>query len=120
MQTMYVVSAVVRHVGDGGLIIQIDGRTCRAVQRGRVQCTMCGTFIRWPGLRAGPHEPKIPMHVSPSYFSNLVLGTLSFERTLQSSEKTFLPGFGNGWLKYCAIVQFWSGQRNILRVVLKT
>ena len=73
MQTMYVVSAVVRHVGDGGLIIQIDG----SVQRGRVQCTMCGTFIRWPGLRAGPHEPKIPMHVSPSYFSNLVPGTLS-------------------------------------------
>ena len=34
--------------------------------------------------------------------------------------QTFLPGFGYGWLKYCAIVQFWGGQRNILRVILKT
>ena len=24
---------------------------------------------------------------------------------VQSSVKTFLPGFGNGWLKYCVIVQ---------------
>ena len=29
---------------------------------------------------------------------------------VQSGVKTFLPGFGNGWLKYCAMVQFWCGQ----------
>ena len=39
---------------------------------------------------------------------------------LQSSVKSFLPGFGNGWLKYCTVVQFWGGQRNILSVILKT
>ena len=39
---------------------------------------------------------------------------------LQSSVKTFLSGFGNGWMKYCAIVQFWGGQQNILRVILET
>ena len=37
-----------------------------------------------------------------------------------SCVKTLLPGFGNGWLNYCAIVQFWGGQRNILRVILET
>ena len=32
--------------------------------------------------------------------------------TLQSSVKTYLPGFGNGWLKYCATVQnFGVGSR---------
>ena len=36
------------------------------------------------------------------------------------SVKTFLPSFGNGWLKHCAIVQFWGGQWNILRVILET
>ena len=43
--------------------------------------------------------------------------------TVQSSEKsqkTFLTGFGKGLLKYCAIVQFWDGQRNILRVIFET
>ena len=39
---------------------------------------------------------------------------------VQSRVKTFLPGFGNGWLKYCAIAQFWGGQRNILRAILGT
>ena len=38
--------------------------------------------------------------------------------TVQSSVKTFLPGFGNDRLKYCVIVHFWGGQRNILRVIL--
>ena len=37
---------------------------------------------------------------------------------VQSSGKTLLPGFMNGWLKYCAVVHFW--QRNILRVILRT
>ena len=32
---------------------------------------------------------------------------------LHSIVKTFLPGFGNGWLKYYAIVKFCGGQRNI-------
>ena len=40
--------------------------------------------------------------------------------TLQSSVKTFLPGFGNGWLKYCVAVHFWVGLRDILRVILET
>ena len=39
---------------------------------------------------------------------------------LQNTVKTFLPGFGNGWLKYYTKVQFLGGQRNILRVILKT
>ena len=30
---------------------------------------------------------------------------------VQSRVKTFLPGFGNGYPKCCATVQFWSGQR---------
>ena len=47
------------------------------------------------------------MHESSSY-------------SLQSSVKTLLPGFGNGWLKYCAKVQFFGGQRNILRAILRT
>ena len=38
---------------------------------------------------------------------------------LQSSVKTFLPGFGNAWLKYCAVVHLWGGQVNILRVILE-
>ena len=29
--------------------------------------------------------------------------------TVQSSVKTFLPGFGNDRLKYCVIVHFWGG-----------
>ena len=37
-----------------------------------------------------------------------------------SSVKTVLPGSRNGWLIYCVIVQFWAGQRNDLRVILKT
>ena len=45
---------------------------------------------------------------------------IHFSLSVQSCVKTFLPGFGNGWLKYCAIVQFWGGQRNILRVILET
>ena len=39
---------------------------------------------------------------------------------LQGSVKIFLAGSGNCWLNYCAIVQFWGGQRNILTVILKT
>ena len=39
---------------------------------------------------------------------------------MQSSVKTFLPGFVDVWLKYCAIVKFWGEQRNILRVILET
>ena len=39
---------------------------------------------------------------------------------IQSSVKTFLPGFGNMLLRYCAIVHFWGGQQNILRVILET
>ena len=35
-------------------------------------------------------------------------------------QNTFLPGFGNGFLKYCAIVQLWGGQQNILRMIPKT
>ena len=27
---------------------------------------------------------------------------------IQSRVKTFLPGSGNGWLKCCALVQFWG------------
>ena len=41
-------------------------------------------------------------------------------RILQSIVKTFLPGFGNGWLKYCANGKFCGGQRKILRLILKT
>ena len=37
---------------------------------------------------------------------------------LQSMVETFLLSFGNGWLKYYAIVQFGGGQRNILRGIL--
>ena len=40
--------------------------------------------------------------------------------SLQSSVKTFLPGFGNMLLKYCAIVHFWGGQLNMLWVILGT
>ena len=32
--------------------------------------------------------------------------------SVQGSVKTFLPGFWNGWLKYCATVHFWGGQQN--------
>ena len=39
---------------------------------------------------------------------------------IHSSVKTFLPGFGNEWLKLCEIVQFWVGEQNILSVILKT
>ena len=36
---------------------------------------------------------------------------------VQSRVKTFLPGFGNGWLKYCAIMKYFGWQRNVLRVI---
>ena len=36
---------------------------------------------------------------------------ISCVNNVQSSVKSFLPGFGNGW-------QLWGGQQNILRVVL--
>ena len=49
------------------------------------------------------------------YRANIYVCTL-----VQSSVKTFLPGFGNGWLKYCAIVHFRGEQRKILRVILET
>ena len=39
---------------------------------------------------------------------------------LQRSVEIFLPGFGDGWLKYRAIVQFWGYQLNICRVILET
>ena len=39
--------------------------------------------------------------------------------SIQSSVKTFLPGFGDGWLKYRAIVQFWGYQLNICSVILE-
>ena len=29
-------------------------------------------------------------------------------RRIQSRVRTFRPGFGNGWLKYRALVQFWG------------
>ena len=32
-----------------------------------------------------------------------------FLADLQICVKTVLLGFGNGWLKYCAMVQFWGG-----------
>ena len=38
----------------------------------------------------------------------------------KSCIKSFMPGFGNGLPKYCATVQFWGGQRNILRAILET
>ena len=38
-------------------------------------------------------------------------------KTLPSSVKTFLPGWG--WLKYCAVVQFEGGKRNIFRLNLE-
>ena len=46
--------------------------------------------------------------------------TTSYVRHPQRSVKRFLAGFRNGRLKYFAIVQFWGGQRNILRVILGT
>ena len=33
---------------------------------------------------------------------------ISCVNNVQSSVKSFLPGFGNGWPKYCAIVQWLS------------
>ena len=39
---------------------------------------------------------------------------------LQNSVNTFLPGLGNGWMKYYTVVHCWGGQRNILRVILGT
>ena len=33
--------------------------------------------------------------------------------------KRVLKSFGNRWLKYCTIVQFWYGQRNICRDIIK-
>ena len=39
---------------------------------------------------------------------------------IPSSVKTFLSGFGKGWQKYCAIVKFEGGQRNIWKVILRT
>ena len=39
---------------------------------------------------------------------------------VQSSVQTFMSGFGHGRHIYCAIVHFWGGQRNILRVILGT
>ena len=50
---------------------------------------------------------------------NAVQFLLNFE-LLSRSVTTFLPGFENVRLKYCAIVQFWGGQLNILRVILAT
>ena len=43
----------------------------------------------------------------------------STQLILYSSVKTVIPGFGNGWLEYCAIMRFWVGQWNILRVTLE-
>lgn len=42
------------------------------------------------------------------------------ESYVQSGVETFLPGFGHGWLKHCAIVHLWGGQQNILGVILRT
>ena len=38
------------------------------------------------------------------------------ESDIQSCEKIFLPGFG--WLKNCALEQFWGEEQNILRMIL--
>ena len=42
-----------------------------------------------------------------------------FSWGVQGGVKTFLPGFENGFLNYCTVLQFWGGQRNIW-VILKT
>ena len=54
-------------------------------------------------------------------------GTRSMRNTFSASYlrirslvNTFLPDLWNGWLKCCAIVHLWGGQRNILRVILGT
>ena len=53
-------------------------------------------------------EPEAPQSVSPVS-----------EVRVQRSVITFLPGFGYGWLKYCAIVKLWGWLRIILRVILE-
>ena len=51
--------------------------------------------------------------VNLDFFRGIILhGTFD----MQSRVKIFQSGFGNGWLKSCAIVHFWGGQRDILRV----
>ena len=50
----------------------------------------------------------------------LVVNFISTLQRVQRSVKTFLPGFLNGWLKYCLAVHFRGGQRNILRMILGT
>ena len=39
---------------------------------------------------------------------------------LQSSVRTFLPGFGNVCLKYCVTVHFQGVERKVLRGILGT
>ena len=51
--------------------------------------------------------------------SSFLEGMLEEQFKVQSSVKTFPPGFGNAWLKYCAVVHLWGGQLNILRVILE-
>ena len=66
----------------------------------------------------GAQRALVPSHARPV----LILirthprSTDSCVRVVQSSVQTFLPGFGNGWRKYCAIVHFLDGQWNILKV----
>ena len=114
---------------------------------------ICGFLSRrlFPLTDPSMPPPPLPPERSQSFLSlSLPFHHLSSVRQdrchnmrdyagLQSSVKTFLPGFGNGCLKYCAIpcaggtgstshtvflfirvVHFWGEQRNILRVILGT
>ena len=61
------------------------------------------------------------------YFANvlnIICGTrphiIQCRIYIQSCVKTLLLGFGNGWLKYNAILHFWDGQQNIFRAIIRT
>ena len=61
-------------------------------------------------LRAIPSLLLSPNVLSRIHWLNSLICTGSI---YTEKGKTFLPGFGNGWLKYCSTVHFWDGQGNI-------
>ena len=82
----------------------------------RGACRSPAGSYRNPFCRRQPPPPSKEMH-TPYQYSWLLQRP---EYRLQSRVKTFLPGFGNGWLKYCVLVQFWVLQWNMFREILET
>ena len=93
-------------------------KVCRRVlNRKRQRCAICSSHFHGAFCYRNKNRLATPLTLMGKHIIMYAQERAVIE---QSRVKTFLPGFGNGWLKYCAVVHFWGEQRNILRVIIGT